>query len=79
MVPAYSFVVRYAYHMERIKRLEAEKIIGKRKDKYIFLKDCIFNSPSMAVSIILQRSSNGWIDRKDKNGCALDEIKRKQE
>ena len=41
-----------------------------------FKQDYIFNSPSMASSIVLGRNSNGWINWKNKEGKTLDELKR---
>lgn len=45
---------------------------------YRFLKDHLFSSPSQASSVILGRSSNGWLDWKDSDGRTLDELKGKQ-
>jgi len=36
-----------------------------------------YNSPSSAASQVLARNANGWIERKDKQGKTLDELKRK--
>lgn len=45
---------------------------------YVLKKDCIFASPSTASSVVLGRSSNGWIDWKDKDGNTLNSIYRKK-
>ena len=42
-----------------------------------FIEDYVFNSPSTAGGVILGRSTNGWIQWKNKDGKTLDEIKRK--
>lgn len=42
-----------------------------------FIDDYIFKTPSAASDLILARSSNGWIEWKNKNGKTLDELKRK--
>ena len=43
---------------------------------FVFLKDHLFSSPSTAASVVNGRSSNGWIEWKDKSGRTLDELKR---
>jgi len=65
-------------HNEMIQKLLADGILGKEDNRYIFLKDHPFNSPSAASSFVNQSPSNGWIDWKDKIGRTLDELKRKQ-
>lgn len=45
-------------------------------DKFIFDKDHLFRSPSMAALALMGRTCNGWIDWKDKDGKTLDELKR---
>lgn len=51
--------------------------ILKEKDSFLeFAEDYIFNSPSTAGGVVLGRSTNGWVQWKDKNGKTLDEIKR---
>lgn len=45
-------------------------------DKVVFEKDHLFRSPSMAAIALMGRSSNGWLDWKDKNGKTLDAVKR---
>ena len=64
------------YNEELRRKLFAQKIIKKENDSILFLKDHLFNSPSMAGSVLLGRSSNGWIDWKDKSGNTLDKVKR---
>lgn len=45
-------------------------------DSMVFVKDHLFNSPSMAAISLLGRSANGWLEWRDKNGKTLDELKR---
>jgi len=58
-------------------RVIGEKIVNLNKDKYVFIRDYIFTSPSQAGSVVLGRSTNGWTKWKDINGKTLDELKRK--
>jgi hypothetical protein len=51
--------------------LEKEKIIQRYKDKYVFLQNYLFTSPSAAASVILGRQSNGRIEWKKENGQTL--------
>jgi hypothetical protein len=46
-------------------------------NKWKFMSDYIFKSPSQASNVILNYSSNGWENWKDKNGNSLDECYRK--
>ncbi|MFJ5770802.1 DUF4357 domain-containing protein [Psychrobacillus sp. NPDC093180] len=61
-----------------IQQLLNDGVLGKENDRYIFLKDQPFKTPSAASSFVLQSASNGWTDWKDKSGRTLDELKRKQ-
>lgn len=45
-------------------------------DQIVFLKDHLFSSPSTAAFAVMGRSSNGWIDWKNKTGKTLDAVKR---
>lgn len=53
-----------------------EKILLEKNKTLIFCEDYIFNSPSTAGGVVLGRSTNGWVQWKDKNGKTLDELKR---
>lgn len=57
--------------------LISNQVLVIENDSYVFKSDYIFLSPSSASSVVLGRSSNGWVDWKDKNGKTLDELKRK--
>ena len=43
---------------------------------YIFTRDHLFSSPSMAALAVMGRSANGWLEWKDASGKTLDELKR---
>ena len=45
-------------------------------EKLVFEKDHLFNSPSMAAIALMGRTSNGWLDWKNKDGRTLDALKR---
>ncbi|MFA5153504.1 MAG: GIY-YIG nuclease family protein [Clostridia bacterium] len=53
-------------------KLISKNILIKKEDKYYFTEDVNINSPSLASSLVLGRSSNGWIDWKDEEGKTLD-------
>ncbi len=61
---------------------EREKIIKEYSvldnGKLIMTSDKTFTSPSTAACFCLGRSSNGWIEWKDKDGNTLDSVYRKQ-
>lgn len=65
-------------HNEKIQSLIKAGILGKEGERYIFLKDHPFPTPSAASAFVQQNASNGWTEWKDKNGKTLDELKRKQ-
>lgn len=58
-----------------VDRLIKENIIVEEKNCYLFVKNCIFSSPSSASSFILGRSSNGLIDWKTFEGEILGNYK----
>jgi len=60
-----------------INELLEKQVLILEDNVYKFSSDQLFKSPSSASGFILGRSSNGWIDWKDKNGKTLDEIMRK--
>ena len=59
------------------KRLEDGGVIELQGDSYVFVKDHLFTSPSMAANAVLGRHANGWMFWKDSKGRTLDELKRK--
>ena len=58
-------------------KLLKDAILQQKDDKLIFSEDYIFNSPSTAGGVVLGRSTNGWREWKNRDGKALDELKRK--
>jgi predicted GIY-YIG superfamily endonuclease len=44
--------------------------------KLVFTKDHLFKTPSMAATILLGRSANGWTEWKTETGHTLDQVKR---
>jgi Domain of unknown function (DUF4357) len=57
-------------------RLLDDQVMKVEGSSLIFTKDYLFRSPSRAALALLGRSSNGWIQWKDKDGRTLDELKR---
>ena len=43
---------------------------------YVFTRDHLFASPSMAALAVMGRSANGWLERKSPQGKTLNEVKR---
>ncbi len=62
-------------HKVRDELLKA-KVVALENGNLIFKKNHLFKSPSGASATLLGRSSNGWMDWKDKDGRTLDEVKR---
>jgi hypothetical protein len=65
----------------KLRQLMSREDDGRLKkisdDAYQFTDDVIFTSPSLAATVVIGRSSNGWIYWKDEQGKTLDENKRK--
>lgn len=57
-------------------QLVTEGIMGAQDGAYMFTRDHLFSSPSMAALAVLGRSANGWLEWKAANGKTLDELKR---
>lgn len=68
-------IVGTGHERYRNKLLESG-ILRKDGDKVIFEKDHLFGSPSMAALALMGRTSNGWVDWKNKDGQTLDAMKR---
>lgn len=49
------------------------RVVG---DTVVFEKDHLFRSPSMAALSLMARTTNGWVDWKNKSGQTLDAVKR---
>ena len=77
----YFFITAwFSYQNKSIReKLKTSRIVElqESEENYIFREDYIFNSPSTAGGTILGRSTNGWIQWKNKSGKTLDEVKRK--
>ena len=62
---------------ERLRnRLIDSGVMRVEGDTVVFEKDHLFRSPSMAALSLMGRTSNGWIDWKNKDGQTLDAVKR---
>ena len=58
--------------------VESGVLVSKDGKTYQFSRDYVFASPSMASSVVLARSSNGWNEWKYADGRTLDEVHRQQ-
>jgi hypothetical protein len=69
-------------HFPTISELRAELakngVLALRGEKYQFTQDYTFNSPSLASTVVLARSSNGRTDWKDASGNTLKQIQQLQ-
>lgn len=62
---------------ERLRdRLIESGVMRVEGDTVVFEKDYLFRSPSMAALSLMGRTTNGWIDWKNKDGKTLDAVKR---
>lgn len=57
-------------------QLVKEGIMTKQDGVYVFNRDHLFSSPSMAAMAVMGRSANGWLEWKTANGRTLDAVKR---
>ncbi|WPC68678.1 GIY-YIG nuclease family protein [Rhodoferax ferrireducens] len=57
-------------------QLVTEGLLALDGDHYVFTRDHLFASPSMAAIAILGRSANGWLEWKTAQGQTLDGAKR---
>lgn len=57
-------------------QLIKRNVLVQNGDLLEFTSDQLFKSPSAASGTVLGRSSNGWIEWKDKNGKTMDEVLR---
>jgi hypothetical protein len=58
------------------RKLVSDGIMSEKNGKYIFNRDYLFSSPSMAAIALTGRSANGWIIWKDSHGETLGDVKR---
>ncbi|MBL8940110.1 MAG: GIY-YIG nuclease family protein [Archangium sp.] len=59
------------------KRLVESGVMKEEGDEVVFTRDHLFTTPSMAAMALLGRTSNGWMEWKNKDGETLHDIKRK--
>jgi hypothetical protein len=57
-------------------KLVDEGIMDEQSGKFVFTRDHLFSSPSMAALALMGRTANGWLDWKNAEGKTLNEIKR---
>ncbi|MGZ5857224.1 MAG: GIY-YIG nuclease family protein [Burkholderiaceae bacterium] len=57
-------------------KLVTSGVMVEKDGMYVFTKDHLFGSPSMAAIAVLGRTANGWKAWKDKDGSTLDALKR---
>jgi len=57
-------------------QLVTDGVLIQQGTQYVFTRDYLFSSPSMAAIAVLGRSANGWIEWKTEQGQTLDGAKR---
>ena len=57
-------------------QLVTDGVLQLSGNHYVFTRDYLFSSPSMAAIAVLGRSANGWIEWKTEQGQTLDGAKR---
>ena len=57
-------------------QLVTDGVLAQSGDHYVFTRDHLFSSPSMAAIAVLGRSANGWLEWKTEQGQTLDGAKR---
>lgn len=72
-----SLQVYQPFVAKRQALIDGRKLVDSG-DTFLFSEDLLFSSPSFAASMVLGRSSNGWIDWVTGEGRSLDSIERKQ-
>jgi hypothetical protein len=58
------------------KKLVESGVLVQEDGHLRFTQDYLFNTPSGAAAAVLGRTSNGWVDWKNKDGKTLNEVKR---
>jgi len=56
-------------------KLVEEGILVAQDSRYVFTRDHLFSSPSMAAVAVMSRTANGWMEWKSPQGKTLDEVK----
>ena len=57
-------------------QLVTDGVLQQQGKQYVFTRDYLFSSPSMAAIAVLGRSANGWMEWKTEQGQTLDGAKR---
>ena len=57
-------------------QLVTDGVLQPQGKQYVFTRDYLFSSPSMAAIAVLGRSANGWMEWKTEQGQTLDGAKR---
>jgi hypothetical protein len=57
-------------------KLVESGVLIEEDGHFRFTQDYLFNTPSGAAAVVLGRTSNGWVDRKDSQGKSLNEVRR---
>ena len=65
--------------LERLRaRLLESGVMREDCDMFVFDKDYLFRSPSMAAMALTGRAANGWLEWRTKDGKTLDAVKRQK-
>ncbi len=59
----------------RLKLIESGVLV-EENDQLRIAQDYLFETPSGAAAVVLGRTSNGWVEWKDKDGRTLHDVKR---
>ena len=57
-------------------QLVTDGVLAQHGDSYVFTRDHLFASPSMAAIAVMGRSANGWLEWRTEQGQTLDGAKR---
>ena len=63
-------------HARYREQLISEGIMKLEDGVYVFSRDHLFSSPSMAAMAVMGRSANGWVEWKTSDGRTLNAVKR---
>ena len=58
-------------------KLVSDGVMVEQAGAYVFTRDHIFGSPSMAAVAVTGRTANGWVEWKTQDGRTLDEVERR--
>jgi Domain of unknown function (DUF4357) len=57
-------------------KLVSDGVMSERDGAFVFARDHLFSSPSMAALALMGRTANGWVDWKNSQGETLSDLKR---